>query len=256
MKKKIEIDKVCEIAIKAGEIIMSIYQEADLGIETKTDESPVTKADLAANDYICSELGKIHSDIPILSEESKQLPFEQRKHWDCCFIVDPLDGTKEFIKRNGEFTVNIAYVENGNSVNGVVYAPALNVLYYTKDGKSFKRINGEENELPLDQSRSEYIVVASRSHLSSETKKFIDELEKIHKSVEIMNIGSSLKLCMIAEGAADCYPRLGPTMEWDIAAAQAVVEASGGSVLELHKKNKLTYNKENLLNPYFVVRSE
>jgi 3'(2'), 5'-bisphosphate nucleotidase len=152
--------------------------------------------------------------------------------------------------------VNIAYVENGNSVNGVVYAPALNVLYYTKDGKSFKRINGEENELPLDQSRSEYIVVASRSHLSSETKKFIDELEKIHKSVEIMNIGSSLKLCMIAEGAADCYPRLGPTMEWDIAAAQAVVEASGGSVLELHKKNKLTYNKENLLNPYFVVRSE
>lgn len=252
--EKIDTQKLIDIAIYAGDIILEIYNHKDFGIESKADESPVTKADLAANSYICEQLHKLYPEIPILSEESEQTPYLERKDWQNCFIVDPLDGTKEFIKKNGEFTVNIAYVENGAPVEGVIFAPVLKTVYFTKGGKSFKRIDGVDHVLPIKHERSSYIVVASRSHLSVPTQKFIDDLEKTHNSVEIMSVGSSLKLCMVAEGSADCYPRLGPTMEWDIAAAQAIVEGAGGRVLNFETKKALEYNKENLLNPFFVTK--
>ncbi|SNR92204.1 3'(2'),5'-bisphosphate nucleotidase CysQ [Desulfurobacterium atlanticum] len=256
-------------ALKAGDAIMKIY-ERDFTVEEKADNSPLTEADRVSHKIIVTHL----HDFPVLSEEGKEIPYEERKNWEKLWIVDPLDGTKEFIKRNGEFTVNIAFVEKGVPVLGVVYAPAIGVLYYGGQGfGAFKVENGDFSfleditssevfwrelskvavSLPVIDDRKEIVVVASRSHRNPETEEFIRQIEKKYGKVKTISQGSSLKLTAVAEGKADVYPRIAPTMEWDTAAGQAVVEAAGGKVVEYETGNLLRYNKENLLNPYFVA---
>ena len=250
-------------ALDAGKAILEVYT-TDFSVETKEDDSPLTLADKNANDIINIYLKE--TQIPIISEENKQIDYSERRNWKTCWIVDPLDGTKEFIKRNGEFTVNIALVTSGNPILGVIYVPVLKTLYFTsEDGsKAFKIILEEENAsieyifenaaeiIPTLEPPSIMKIVGSRSHLNDETKNFISEIEKI-KPVEIISKGSSLKFCLVAEGKADVYPRFAPTMEWDTAAGQAICQAAGVKVLDNNTKEPLKYNKENLLNPYFLV---
>lgn len=240
-----------EASSHASKEILKIYESEDFGVDMKSDDSPLTKADKKGHEVICSYLEK--TGIPILSEEGKHTAYEGRKNWEQLWIVDPLDGTKEFIRRNGEFTVNIALVENQRPVLGVVEAPVLGVQYYgTIEKGGFKSINGVEeklNEIPaFDVERKGLKVVASRSHLNDDTKSFMDGLNK----PEIVSMGSSLKFIMVAEGKADIYPRFAPTMEWDTAAAHAVVKSLNGTV-ETPEGRELVYNKEDLLNPYFRV---
>jgi 3'(2'), 5'-bisphosphate nucleotidase len=250
-------------AVKAGVEILQIYNR-DFEVTYKADESPLSEADTASNTIICNLLRDLNN-LPILSEENKEIAYSDRKNWNSFWLVDPLDGTKEFIKKNGEFTVNIALIENGIPVLGVVYAPVLNTLYYGFSGRgSFKCENIKEDmpfesivtsskKLPIQKTDSVYKVVASRSHKNEETIAFVDNLKSKYASIEEVSIGSSLKLCLVAEGNADIYPRLGPTMEWDTAAAHAVVKHAGKSV-KIHNEDKeLCYNKPNLLNPWFVV---
>jgi len=260
MLNKINTQDVVALAKKAGQAIMEIYQK-DFDIEFKADESPLTEADKAAHNIIEQGLKELDSKnntaIPLLSEEGKDIPYSTRKNWEYFWMVDPVDGTKEFIKKNGEFTVNIALIHQGVPVLGVVYAPALNQMYWAKQGEgAFK--DGDKLPLKPAEQRQTYKVVASRSHMSDETKTFIDEIET-PKSKELIAIGSSLKICLVAEGEADIYPRLGPTMEWDTAAAHAVVLEAGANVF-VHQQaktaNELVYNKEDLLNPFFVVGNE
>lgn len=249
MINKIDMDELVSIAREAGEAIMEIYQK-DFNVEYKDDKSPLTEADKKSNEILCKKLASSYPEIPILSEENKTIPYEERKSWEYFWLLDPIDGTKEFIKKNGEFTVNIALIHKDEPVAGIVYVPAKNDLYYGKKGDgAFK--NGEK--LPLNESRNNYCIVASKSHLSEETKVFIAKLET-DREKEIISIGSSLKLCLVAEGAADIYPRLGPTMEWDTAAAHAVVLESGKKVYDFNTGEILRYNKQNLLNPWFVVK--
>jgi 3'(2'), 5'-bisphosphate nucleotidase len=254
----IDINHIITITQQAGKAILDIYHTEDFSVESKSDNSPLTKADKAANEIIVSELQRLYPEIPVISEENKLLSFAERQHWNKCWLVDPLDGTKEFIKRNGEFTVNIALIENGEPVLGVVYVPISGVTYYGEKHSGAYKIENEKIE-KLDNSFAHYTekqnikVVASRSHLSADTQLFIDDLQKKGKSVEFVSMGSSLKLCLVAEGIADVYPRFAPTMEWDTAAAQAVAEAAGRKVLVHNSDLPLRYNKENLLNPWFLV---
>jgi len=253
-------------ATDAGKAIMDVYEGENFMIETKADESPLTLADRRAHLVIAKEL--TGTGIPILSEEGKSIPYEERKGWERFWLVDPLDGTKEFIRRNGEFTVNIALVEEGKAVFGVVYAPVLNILYVgIPDRGAYLCSNKKYFNQPLDYliqfseklpgdpgNKNYFRVVASRSHFNSETEAFVTTLDSGGKEMILVNKGSSLKLCMVASGEAEIYPRLGPTMEWDTAAAHAVVKASGKNVCRVDNGEELVYNKENLLNPYFVVR--
>ena len=251
----IDLQKLCEVAkeaaIAAGEEILNIYHSGDFSIEAKADNSPLTLADKAAHHKIESFLSK--TGLPILSEEGRDIPFEERKGWEYFWMVDPLDGTKEFIKKNGEFTVNIALIHNDESILGVVYPPVLNELYWAIKGSgSFKLHNDETQQIRSSEkmmNAPSLKVVASRSHMSQETQDFVDELD----SPEIVSKGSSLKFLLVASGAADVYPRFGPTMEWDTAAAHVIVSEAGGSVLLEDQESQLSYNKENLLNPYFIV---
>jgi 3'(2'), 5'-bisphosphate nucleotidase len=259
MLKSIDINKVIEIAKSAGGAIMEIY-EKDFSIEYKDDKSPLTEADTKSNQIICDALSEKYPNIPILSEENKEVPYEERKSWSYYWCIDPIDGTKEFIKKNGEFTVNIALIHNDTPVLGVVYAPAIEEIYYAKKSEGAYK-NGIK--LPLKSNKNanqKLFVVASKSHLSEETQLFIDALHS--EEIEQISKGSSLKLCMVAEGEADIYPRLAPTMEWDTAAADAIVREAGKmtyiydemfDVKHLEKAKKLVYNKVNLLNPWFVV---
>lgn len=256
--------QVEKIAIAAGNAILSIY-ERDFEIVTKTDESPLTEADLAAHNVIIAGLEAI-SDLPILSEESADIPWSTRQTWDSYWLVDPLDGTKEFIKKNGEFTVNIALISGGTPVFGVVYAPVLDTLYSGVVGAgATKTVKGEATAMSpaLRSDASVYHVVGSRSHQSPEIQQFIAALDK---EAELVSMGSSLKLCLVAEGAAHFYPRLGPTSEWDTGAAHAVALAAGATVTELsletiadsatnpNSQTPLRYNqRESILNPYFLV---
>lgn len=249
---------IITIAQEAAKAILEIYHSEDFSVEAKIDNSPLTKADKAANEIIVSGLQRLYPDIPIISEENKLLPFEERQHWNRCWLVDPLDGTKEFIKRNGEFTVNIALIENGAPVLGVVHVPVSRVTYYgEKHSGAYKVDNSEIKKLESAHicytEKQNVKVVASRSHLSAETQQFIDALQQQGKTVEYVSMGSSLKLCLVAEGLADVYPRFAPTMEWDTAAAQAVAEAAGRKVLVHNSDLPLRYNKENLLNPWFLA---
>ncbi|MGB1187814.1 MAG: 3'(2'),5'-bisphosphate nucleotidase CysQ [Cycloclasticus pugetii] len=257
MLEKINVEDIVALAKKAGEAIMDIYQK-DFEVEFKADQSPLTEADTAAHKIIEQGLKELDQKndiaIPLMSEEGKNIPYQDRKDWDYFWMVDPVDGTKEFIKKNGEFTVNIALINQGMPVLGVVYAPALGQVYWAKQGEgAFK--DGQRLPLKQAEQRENYKIVASRSHMSDETQQFIDAIET-DKAKELVSIGSSLKICLIAEGEADVYPRIAPTMEWDTAAAHAVVLESG---MNMHRyeagvvSSQLAYNKQNLLNPFFVV---
>ncbi len=244
-----------EAALSAGRDIMAIYDDpsSDFGIERKADNSPLTRADKAAHARIMTYLEP--TDIPVLSEEGAHLPFDVRRQWRRLWIVDPLDGTKEFIKRNGEFTVNIALVEDGVPVMGVIYVPVKRQLYYGVAGQgAVKEEEGVSSPLPLSVGERPFTVVASRSHLSPETADFIEDLRREHPDLELVSSGSSLKICLVAEGKADIYPRHAPTMEWDTAAGDAIARAAGRIVVDALTGEPLRYNKEDLHNPWFIVR--
>ena len=253
MLNKIDLNEIKEIALHAGKIIMEIY-DRDFAVEYKDDTSPLTEADLASNDVIVKALEKFN--IPIMSEEGKMIAYDERKDWEYYWCIDPIDGTKEFIKKNGEFTVNIALIHKNTPVLGVVYAPALGDMYMAKKGEgAFK--NGQALPLEVNETPERSLrIVASKSHLSEETQAFIDDLAKSTEKIEQVSKGSSLKLVMVAEGQADVYPRLAPTMEWDTAAADAIVREAGKMTYQFDTiaKNPVVYNKENLLNPWFIVK--
>ena len=254
MLNKNEKRAVINLAKAAGEKIMAIYAH-DFDVDYKDDLSPLTQADLASHHCIVDGLRELTPDIPVLSEESSEDEKRNRMSWETYWLIDPLDGTKEFIKKNGEFTVNIALVTNHQPVFGVVYAPALDVTYWgDKSSGAFKVEGGIEQAISV-RSRSantaDWVVVGIRSHQSDEFKDFMKDYE----DAEIISMGSSLKLCLVAEGKADLYPRLGLTSEWDTAASQAVVEAAGGQVLAFPEMKPLgcNQNADSLLNPHFLV---
>jgi 3'(2'), 5'-bisphosphate nucleotidase len=251
------IDKIISIAREAGSKILSIYQGAVENIEVtcKSDNSPLTKADLLAHEVITKRLEELGGEFPILSEESKGISWQTRKDWHCYWLVDPLDGTKEFINRTNEFTVNIALVENHQPVMGVVYAPVLDVMYYaSRGGGAYKVERGSTVPIRASSKLQQAVrVVASRRHGNSQQlAKLLSRFDKY----ELLNVGSSLKICMVAEGKADIYPRLGPTSEWDTAAAHCVLREAGGELVE-YEGEELTYNKTcSLLNPSFLAISK
>ncbi len=251
--QKIKLEDVVDIALHAGDEILKVYS-GDFEVETKGDMSPLTEADRVSNKVILLGLKKITPDIPVLSEEGKAVPYDARKGWKAMWVVDPLDGTKEFIKRNGEFTVNIALVEEGRPVLGVVYAPAKKLLYYGDKNGSYRVVgDGKPERLPVSSKREGFIVVASRSHMNEETRGYIEKLRVAQPNLEYVSSGSSLKICLVAEGSADAYPRLAPTMEWDTCAAHAIANAAGKKVTRYGTNEELRYNKRDLLNPNFVV---
>jgi len=248
--------KICQLAEDAGRAIMRIYEKSadvDELVAHKTDDSPLTLADLVAHQVIADGLALLTPDIPVVSEEDSE-SLTHRKPQGCFWLIDPLDGTKEFLARNGEFTVNIALIADGEPVWGVVYAPAMSQLFW--GGKalgSFRRTEASTTSITVSapvESGQTFRVMASKSHLNAETSAFIDKLG----SAELIQAGSSLKFCRIAEGSADVYPRLAPTCEWDTAAAQAVVEGAGGQVYDTHGV-RLHYGKPDLLNPSFIAAS-
>ncbi|MHB8535728.1 MAG: 3'(2'),5'-bisphosphate nucleotidase CysQ [Sulfuricaulis sp.] len=244
------LEVVCGIARAAGRRILEVYRR-DFKVEHKEDRSPLTEADRAAHELICARLRVLTPDIPVLSEESAKADYEKRAGWQRFWLVDPLDGTKEFINRNGEFTVNIALIDGRRPVLGVVYVPVTELGYFACAGRGAHKQKGEDaarviRVRPFDGGKP--IVVASRSHAGKETTAFLASIGE-H---DVVSLGSSLKLCLVAEGAADVYPRLGPTMEWDTAAAQCVVETAGGRVTDLDRR-ALVYNKPDLHNPWFIV---
>lgn len=254
-------------SLKAGKAIMQVY-DTGFDVVYKDDKSPLTEADKQANDIINSYL--IPTKIPIISEENKQTDFSIRKTWDFCWVVDPVDGTKEFVKRNGEFTVNIALVHLGVPILGVIYVPATKELYFAEvdDKKAYKAQLSSHDELienvlekaeiiqPKANASNTIQVVGSRSHMSQETQDFIQDLKSNGKSVELVSKGSSLKFCLIAEGKADVYPRFAPTMEWDTAAGQAICNAVNVDVISNDTNQHLMYNKQQLLNPWFIVSNK
>ena len=259
MKSNLEI--AIKASIEAGKEILKVYH-SHFSVEVKDDNSPLTLADKNANAVINSFLAK--TSYPIISEENRQIDFSERKTWNTCWIVDPLDGTKEFVKRNGEFTVNIALVEAGKPILGVIYVPVTKELYFTdedftyskkiilEEEESFEFIKNNAATLKPLKSNDTIIIVGSRSHLNETTQGYISEIEKDF-AVEMVSKGSSLKFCLVAEGKAHVYPRFAPTMEWDTAAGQAICEAVGISVIDQETQIPLQYNKENLLNPHFLV---
>ena len=258
---KLNLAVAIKAALDAGVEILKVYG-SDFNVEIKGDDSPLTLADKKANDVINSYL--VPTNIPIISEENKQLPFNERKEWTRCWIVDPLDGTKEFIKRNGEFTVNIALVEKGIPTLGVIYVPVSKTLYFTDSETSKKTVLNSEDtsiddifgkaiEIAPEPINGVVKIVGSRSHLNEDTKNFISEIESENK-VEIVSMGSSLKFCMVAEGLAHIYPRFAPTMEWDTAAGHAICNAAGVVVTDQTTGAPMKYNKLNLLNNHFLVK--
>jgi len=261
--------EIYQIAIKAaiegGKEILKIYNQADIQVELKDDASPLTLADKAANDKINYYLQ--NTEHPIISEENKLLDYSIRKQWESCWIVDPLDGTKEFIKRNGEFTVNIALCKNGQPHFGVIYVPVSRALYYATvtDKKAFKTVLGKNHNLPAlceekdriqpAASKKELVkIVGSRSHMNQDTLDYMESLKNDYQKVEVVSKGSSLKFCLVAEGKADAYPRFAPTMEWDTAAGHAICNAVGLKVTSQETNEEMRYNKENLLNSHFLVK--
>lgn len=262
-QQEILLERICKTALIAGEEILKVYH-TDFEVESKVDESPLTMADQKAHEAITKQLE--NTSYPILSEEGKAIPYEERKEWEYFWMVDPLDGTKEFVKRNGEFTVNIALIHNQRAVMGVIYVPVKDEMYLgAQEIGAFKiegfkqRVNEPlkdwlivENKIPKTIQR-DYTIVGSRSHMSPETEEFIKQKREEKGNIDMISVGSSLKLCMVAEGKADVYPRFAPTMEWDTAAGQAIVEAMGGKVMDWNAKQVMKYNRKNLLNDWFLV---
>jgi len=252
MNDQIQVAKIISIAKIAGKAILNIYHDADFSqiVDFKSDNSPLTLADKAAHDVIVAHLEEVYPEIPIISEEGDEIPYEQRKEYDKFWLVDPLDGTKEFIKRNGEFTVNIALIHHGVPVMGVVYVPVVDVTYYgdRDEGAFMSEGSSVAREIQINSKQSDRIAVRSKSHPSPEEETVLQE----YNVIESISRGSSLKFCMVAEGKADIYYRHGPTMEWDTAAGQAVVEAAGGKVLAGTGPDSFTYNKSSLLNSSFL----
>jgi len=254
MLNQIDIQDIVTIAKEAGNAIMQVYKQ-DFEVEYKQDNSPLTLADKKANDIIERGLKQLSVSLPILSEEGNKTPYKERKHWEYFWLIDPLDGTKEFVKKNGEFTVNIALIHKDTPVLGVVYAPALDICYWARQGEgAFK--DGQKLPLKIKEQHNTYKIVISRSHMSNKTQEFIDAIDT-SKEKELVSIGSSLKICLVAEGKADIYPRLGSTMEWDTGAAHAVVNESKSELQSYNNGRYLKhkYNKESLLNQWFVVHS-
>lgn len=253
MLNDIDIRDIVSIAKEAGNVIMKVYRQ-DYKIKYKKGRSPLTLADKKSNEIIEIGLNELSVKFPILSEEGKKISYEHRRNWKYFWLVDPLDGTKEFIKKNDEFTVNIALIYKDEPVLGVVYAPALDLCYWAKKSEgAFK----DGKILPLktlDQCKT-YKIVVSRSHMSYETQVFIDAIDT-QKEKELISTGSSLKICLVAEGEADIYPRFGSTMEWDTGAAHAIIKEAGKNLEQYNgmKYEPLLYNKENLLNHWFVAK--
>ena len=275
-------------AMEAGRAILEVYRWSDFRVEEKADKSPLTLADKRSHETIVKRLGE--SDIPILSEEGKDIPYKDRKRWQTYWLIDPLDGTKEFIKKNGEFTVNIAIIRDKKPIGGVIYVPDKDILYFALKNQGSFKVDSEDSfkqletdlieplnhqaarsendntaeafdsliagstQLPVfDLPNRPFTIIGSRSHASPELEAFVEEKRQEHGEVEFISAGSSLKLCLVAEGKADIYPRTGPTMEWDTAAGQAIAENAGCKVLQYDTREPLSYNKENLLNPWFMV---
>jgi len=252
-------------SLEAGRAILDIYESDDVGVEYKEDQSPLTRADRAAHEVLMRHLEA--TGIPVLSEEGKHMPYSERQGWRELWIVDPVDGTKEFIKRNGEFTVNVALVREGRVAGGVVLAPVLGHAYVGVVGEGAWRLEVDMMRVPsVDEAWSAraalpletvagrpFTVVASRSHMSPDTEAYVEDMRSLHGKVDLISKGSSLKLCMVAEGTADAYPRFAPTMEWDTAAGQAVCEASGCDVVDQRTGETMRYNREELLNAWFLV---
>jgi len=286
MNDKVYLLTSIQAAINAGAAILDVYRSAEFEVEEKVDKSPLTLADRRSHEIIANYLAPF--DIPILSEEGRDIPYQERNKWESYWLIDPLDGTKEFIKKNGEFTVNIAMIHQNKPIAGVIYVPDRDMLYFASteigsykagsrqilgilDGqKEIATQSGVASDidsvqkiqhlielstrLPIKPSaKRPYTVAGSRSHATPELEAFVDEKRQAHGQVDFISAGSSLKLCLVAEGRADIYPRTGPTMEWDTAAGQAVVECSGGKVYKYDIEEPLDYNKENLLNPWFIA---
>ena len=259
-------------AKRAGEAILDVYG-SDFAVEQKDDKSPLTLADKRSHEIIMDVLEQTitvnNSTVPVLSEEGRGIPYDERKEWEYFWLVDPLDGTKEFVKRNGEFTVNIALIQKHKPVLGIIYIPVKDVFYFAAinfgtyklensenltDNLSIEELLDKSQRLPLtSNNKSSLTVIGSRSHTSEEFSEFVKLLNEKYGNVEFISSGSSLKLCLVAEGKADVYPRFGPTMEWDTAAVQAIVEQAEGRVMDIQTREPLKYNKENLLNPFFIV---
>lgn len=265
-----DLTKLLFTAIKAslmaGKEILNVY-DSDFAVEQKDDKSPLTLADKNAHNAICEILKP--NNIPVLSEEGKSIEYAERSKWEYFWMVDPLDATKEFIKRNGEFTVNIALIHKQKSILGVIYVPVTKTLYFAAENvgcyksqilnpkseiASLHDLLKSSNKLPLESTNTKFTIVASRSHLSEETEMFIAGLKNYHKEVEFISSGSSIKLCLVAEGSANVYPRFAPTMEWDTAAGQAICEIAGKKVIDYTTNQNLLYNKPNLLNNWFIVQ--
>lgn len=256
-------NKAIEASIRAGIKIREIYTRADFEIKIKDDQTPVTLADWNAHLEILEALKS--TDLPVLSEEASTISYDERKNWKLFWLIDPLDGTKEFIKRNDEFTVNIALIENNQPVSGVIYAPVSGELYVgiptfgawkymnPEQGITLEIIQQKGESLPLQVYSQEFAVAISRSHQNWETLDHIEQLKKTYTNVKLISRGSSLKTCMVAEGKANTYPRFGRTMEWDTAAAHALVKAVGKNIYQTDLKTELTYNKQDLQNPHFIV---
>jgi len=262
-------------AKRAGEAILEVY-DSDFAVEQKDDKSPLTLADKRSHETIAGVLEQTitvnNSTVPILSEEGRDIPYDERKKWEYFWLIDPLDGTKEFVKRNGEFTVNIALIHKHKPVLGIIYIPVKDVFYFAAinlgtyklknrenltDNLSIEELIDKSQRLPLNNNnKTSLTVIGSRSHTSEEFSEFVKRLEAKYGNVEFISSGSSLKLCIVAEGKADVYPRFGPTMEWDTAAGQAIVEQADGSVMDIQTREPLRYNKDNLLNPFFIVSGQ
>lgn len=285
-------------ALEAGKVILEIYERNDFEVQLKEDNSPLTKADIAAHNTIMSYLTA--TNIPVLSEEGRSIPYSERKDWKQLWIVDPIDGTKEFIKRNGEFTVNIALVENQKPILGVIFVPVSGELFFSTSCPSSSRATSNSNsnsnsistsnstsfpsgrratpspgaykvkvnlsnysvetllteaiKLPVTREDNTFTVLASRSHQSEKTREYIEEMRKKEGNIQVITKGSSLKYCMLAEGLAECYPKFGPTMEWDTAAGQAICEQAGVEVIDWDTKETLRYNREELMNGWFIAQ--
>lgn len=264
-------------AVAAGKAILEVYRSPDMGVEKKADDSPLTRADRQSHEIILAAINGF--GIPILSEEGRDIPYAERRRWNRMWIVDPLDGTKEFIKKNGEFTVNIALAEDGVPTMGVIYVPVDDTLYFadaklgafkidacrkvgigtdaSDNPQALDKLLGQATRLPLGKDKDRpFTVMGSRSHATPELEAYVETMRHKYGNVDFISAGSSLKICRVAEGRADVYPRLGPTMEWDTAAGQAIAVASGARVVRHDDGNALAYNKENLLNPWFVVERQ